>query len=140
MTVDATASEPTDRRRTLRTAAWVTGGVAAAALLFGTVELFQVASARDAFNDHMGTVGGVYGKDCGTGSLSAECKPLKDDYNRAVTRSVVGFAAAGALAAGASVLFVLSNRGASEERAASTRALACVPNPAARSVACSLRF
>ena len=75
--------------------------------MFGTVEAFQVASARDAFNDHMGTVGGVYGKDCGTGSLSAACKPLKDDYDRAVTLSVVGFAAAGALAAGASVLFVL---------------------------------
>jgi hypothetical protein len=141
-TIEATASEPGDPRRTMRTAAWVTGGAAVAALVFGTVELFQVASARDAFNDHMGTVGGVYGKDCGTGSLSAECKPLKDDYDHAVTLSVVGFAAAGALAAGASVLYLLSSpeRGVSSERAESARALACVPDPAGRGVACSLRF
>jgi hypothetical protein len=139
-TLEATPSEPADARRTMRTAAWVTGGAAAAALVFGTVELFKVASAKDAFNNHMGTVGGIYGKDCGTGSLSAECRPLKDDYDRAVTLSVVGFAAAGALAAGASVLYVLSNRDASAERAASTRALACVPDPARRGVACSLRF
>ena len=116
--------------------------MAAGALLFGTIEAFQVASARDAFNNHMGTVGGVYGKDCGTGSLSAACKPLKDDYDRAVTLSIVGFATAGALAAGASVLFVLSspNHGLRAERTASARALACVPDPAARGVACSLRF
>jgi len=139
-TLEATPSEPSDPRRTMRTAAWVTGGAAAVALVFGTVELFKVASAKDAFNNHMGTVGGVYGKDCGTGSLSAECKPLKDDYDRAVTLSVVGFATAGALAAGASVLYLLSNRDASAERSASSRALACVPDPAGRGVACSLRF
>ena len=106
------------------------------------MEAFQVASTRDAFNNHMGTVGGIYGKDCGAGDVSATCKPLKDDYDRAVTLSIVGFAAAGALAAGASVLFLLSspNHSLSAEPAAPARALACVPDPSARGVACSLRF
>jgi hypothetical protein len=139
-TIDMAPAEPSDKRRTMRTAAWVTGGAALGALVLGTIEAFQMTSARDAFNDHMGTVGGVYGKDCGTSSLSAACKPLKDDYERARTLTVVGFAAAGALAAGASVLFVLSSdRGAATEATASARALACVPDPLARGVACSLR-
>ena len=58
------------------------GAVAVGALAFGTIEAFLSVSARNTFNDHMGTVGGVYGKDCGTGSLSAACKPLKQDYDR----------------------------------------------------------
>lgn len=141
-TVEAAPADPESPRRRMRTAAWIAGGAAVGALLLGTVEAFQVASARDAFNNHMGTVGGVYGKDCGTGSLSPACKPLKDDYDRAVTLSVVGFATAGALAAGASVLWVLSspNHSLRAEPTASARALTCVPDPSGRGVACSLRF
>jgi hypothetical protein len=112
--------------------------------LFGTIEAFQASSAQDAFNNHMGTVGGIYGKDCGTGTgyLTAACKPLKDDYDHAVTLSVVGFVSAGVLAAGATVLYVLSspNHSLWAEPAAPSRALACVPEPGARGVACSLRF
>jgi PEGA domain-containing protein len=144
VTVEATPADPESRRRTMRTAAWVTGGAAVGALLFGTIEAFKVGSARDAFNNHMGTIGGISGKDCGTGFLeqSPACKPLKDDYDRAHTLTIVGFAAAGALAAGASVLYLLSspNRGLGAEPATGARALACVPDPSGRGVACSLRF
>jgi hypothetical protein len=143
----ATASEttpaaPADRSRILRTTAWIVGGLALGALAFGTYEVFQVASTRDAFNNHMGTVGGVYGKDCGTGSLTPECKPLKDAYDQAVTLSIVGFATAGALAAGASALFLLSARGhgASAESTGSTQAFGCVPDVWGRGLTCSLRF
>jgi hypothetical protein len=143
-TVVATPSPPADRRQTLRTGAWIAGGAALGAFLFGTVEAFQAASAQDAFNNHMGMVGAVYGKDCGTGAgyLTAACKPLKEDYDRAVTRSVVGFVAAGALAAGGAVLYVLSSPTHSlwAEPAAPARALACVPDPSSRGLACSLRF
>jgi type II secretory pathway pseudopilin PulG len=144
-TVVAKPSPPADRRQTLRTAGWITGGVAAGALVFGTIEAFQAASARDTFNNHMGSVGGVYGKDCGTATLSAACKPLKADYDHAVTGSVVGFVAAGVLGAGAAALFALSSPSFEPwwkpaPASTSVRALACIPDPASRSIACSLRF
>jgi hypothetical protein len=141
-TLVATPATPADRRQTLRTAGWITGGVAAGALLFGTIEAFQAGSAQDAFNNHMGSVGGVSGKDCGTANLSAVCKPLKDDYDRAVTRSVVGFVAAGVLGAAAATLFVLASPHSDlfGRPATPTRAVACIPDPSSRGLACSLRF
>ena len=83
--------------------------MAIGALAFGTAEAFNAASKRDAFNNHTGTMGGVAFQDCGTANLSPGCKPLKDAYDQALTLSVVGFAAAGALAATSAVLFVLSS-------------------------------
>jgi hypothetical protein len=141
-TVEATPAPSGNPRRGLRLAAWITGGAALGALVFGTIETFVAASARNDFNNHMGTVNGVYGRDCGTGNLSPECKPLKDAYDQAVTLSIVGFAAAGALAAGASVMFVLSspNRSVTAESTGSAHALACVPDLWTRGLSCSLRF
>ena len=110
--------------------------------VFGTVEAFSAASKRDAFNDHTSMVGGATYHDCGTANLSPACKPLKDDYDHALTLSIVGFVAAGALAATSSVLFVLSpaGHGAAGERDVGARAFACVPDPVSRGVGCSLRF
>jgi len=137
--VERAQSAPASNTGVLRVSALIAGGVAVAALAFGTLEVFSAASAQDAFNNHMGMVGGAYGKDCGTGSLSEACKPLKDDYDRAITFSIVGFAAAGALAAGASVLFLLSRNGTAEP-AGAAQAFGCVPDVVSRGVSCSLRF
>jgi hypothetical protein len=128
--------------RKSRIAAWVTGGAAVAALVFGTVEAFNAASKRDAFNDHSIVVGGAVYHDCGTANLSATCKALKDDYDQALSLTIIGFAVAGALAATSSVLFVFSSpaRGGSGERDGAGRAFACVPDPVARGLGCSLRF
>lgn len=125
-----------------RIAAWATGGGALAALALGTVEAFNAASKRDAFNDHTTVVGGVSVVDCTTVSLAVECKPLKDAYDRALTLSIVSFAAAGALAAASSVLFVLSSSGhvSAAEHAGVTPAFACVPDLGVRGLGCSLRF
>ena len=114
---------------------WVTAGAAVAALAFGTIEAFNAAGKRDAFNNHTSNVGGVHVP--GLRHRPA-CRPpasrSRTAYDRAFTLSVVGFVAAGALAAGASALLLLSS---SESRrrvgaAASARAFGCVPDPVAR--------
>jgi len=132
---------PPAQARPARIAAWVTAGGAVAALALGTAEAFNAASKRDAFNAHTGTVSGISYPDCGTANLSAGCKPLKDAYDQAMTLSIVGFAAAGALAITSSVLFVYSSSGHAGSAEASDRhAFACVPDLAARGVGCALRF
>jgi PEGA domain len=125
-----------------RLAAWITGGVAVGALILGTVEAFNAGSKRDDFNNHTGTIGGLTYQDCGTAKLSAACQPLKDSYDQARTLSIVGFAAAGALAVTSAVLFVLSSpdheRGS--EVGGSGRTFACVPDVGVRGVGCAFRF
>jgi hypothetical protein len=134
------ASSGRSEHRTARIAAWASGGAAVAAIVFGTAEAFSAASSRDAFNDHTSMAGGGTYHDCGTSSLSQACQTLKNDYDHALTLSIVGFVSAGVLAATSSVLFVLSSPGQSGERDVGGRALACVPDPVARGVGCSLRF
>lgn len=131
---------PPPEHRRARIAAWITGGAAAGALVLGTVEAFNAASKSDAFNAHTTVVNGVAYHDCGTARLSAACKPLKDEYQQALTISIVGFAAAGALAATSSVLFVHSSGHGGGESDGAPRAFACVPDPIARGLGCSLRF
>jgi hypothetical protein len=139
---DSPATTPGSAAGAERIAAWITGGVAVGALVLGTAEAFNAGSKRDAFNNHTGTMGGVAYQDCGTAKLSADCKPLKDAYDQARTLSIVGFAAAGALAVTSAVLFVLSSpdheRGS--EIGGSGRAFACVPDVGVRGVGCALRF
>ena len=124
-----------------RIAAWITGGAAFGALVIGTVEAFSAAGKSDAFNAHTSIIGGTPYHDCGTANLSPACKSLKEDYDQTLTLSIVGFVAAGALAATSSVLFLLSSPGhAGAERDGVARALVCVPDPVARGLGCSLRF
>jgi hypothetical protein len=124
-----------------RIAAWITGGGAVGALVFATLEAASAASRRDTFNAHTSVVGGVAYHDCGTANLSPACQSLKDDYDQALTLTIVGFVAAGALAATSSVLFMLSSPGhAGAERDGAARAFACVPDPVGRDLGCSLRF
>jgi len=130
------------RTHNKRVAAWITAGAAAGALVLGTVEAFNAASKRDAFNDHTTMYGGVPVQDCGTSNLSPACRPLKDAYDQALTLSVVGFVAAGALAATSSVLFVLSSSGhlGTPEQTGVARALTCVPDVRNLGFGCALRF
>ena len=130
---------PNDPHKKQRLAAWITGGAAVGALVFGTVEALSARSKSDAFNGHTGTTGGVVYQDCGTKQLTPACKSLKDDYDSALTLSIVGFAAAGALAATSTFLFVRSSPHGAEGDGA-VRAFACVPDPVARGLGCSLRF
>ena len=127
--------------RKARIAAWITGGAAVGAALLGTAEAFNAVSKSGDFNDHTSVVGGAPYHDCGTANLSPACKSIKDGRDQALTVSIVGFVAAGALAATSSVLFVLSSGGhGGAERDGATRAFACVPDPVARGLGCSLRF
>lgn len=84
-------------------------------------------------------MGGVVYQDGGTAKVSAACQPLKDSYDQARTLSIVGFAAAGALAVTSSVLFVLSSLDHASEIDGSGRAFVCVPDGGGRGVACALR-
>jgi hypothetical protein len=142
--VDLTAVPPPpgETARKERIAAWITGGAAVGALALGTVEAFNAASKRDAFNGHTSVQGGVTVEDCGTAALNAACKPLKDSYDTAVTLSIVGFVSAAALGAASTVLFKLSSsgHGGSPESSGVARAFACVPEPGVRGVGCALRF
>ena len=142
VTLTAAAPAPDAEHNNLRLAAWITGGAAVGAMLVGTVEAISAAGRRDAFNDHTSMAGGTTYHDCGTSTLSAPCKTLKDDYDHAVTLSIVSFVAAGVLAGASSVLFVLSpaGHGPAGERDVGARALTCVPDPVSRGVGCSLRF
>jgi hypothetical protein len=141
-TIGATPPTPAGPTNHRRIAAWITGGAALGAAVLGTIEAFDAASKRDAFNNHTGVVGGVTIHDCGTASVSPECQPLKDSYDRALTFSIVGFAAAAALAATSSVLFVLSSpgHGGGGERVGVARTFGCVPDPVGRGLGCTLRF
>jgi tetratricopeptide (TPR) repeat protein len=135
----STAPPPGPAGKKIRLAAWITGGAAAAAFLFGTVEAINAGSKSSAFNDHTSVANGVPYHDCGTANLSDACKSLKNDYDGALTLTIVGFAAAGALAATSAVLFVLSRPGGTE-RAGGTQAFGCVPDLVGRGVGCTLRF
>jgi hypothetical protein len=129
---------PADEPSALRPWAWVLAGGAVAGLALGTVEALIARNKRDEFNNHMGLVNGLISKDCGVDALNAQCKPLKDAHDQAVTLSIVGFAAGGALAVGSLALFWLSSP---KERAAATaRAFTCAPNLATPGVTCALRF
>jgi tetratricopeptide (TPR) repeat protein len=137
-----TAPPPAKGGSVVRPLFWVSAGAAVVALAFGAAEGINAAAKRNDFNNHTTTVGGVTYQDCGTAALSSACQPLKQAYDQAFTLSVVGFVAAGALAAGASTLFILSHgeRAGAPDAGASTHAFGCVPDPVSRGLTCNLRF
>ena len=127
----------------LRPIAWGVGIGAGAALIFGAVEGLIAIKKKNEFNDHMGPdpsdpfgTGRIL--DCGTDALNPACEDIKKSHESARTLSIVGFVAGGVLAGGAAVLWVLSSP--QERAAASTSALACVPDFGTRGVACRLQF
>jgi hypothetical protein len=138
-TLKATAA-PTGHSSIRRPLFFATAGAAVAALAFGTVEAFNASAKRSDFNNHTATVNGVTYQDCGTANVSAACQPLKDAYDQAFTLSVVGFVAAGALAAGASAILLLtrSEHATGPDSSGTAHALGCSPDPVGRGLTCNL--
>jgi hypothetical protein len=141
-TVTASVGEPSPGGGSaLRPWAWGGAAGAVAFVALGAVEGLISRSKAAEFNDHTGPSPldpTMMIKDCNTDALTAACRPLKEDHERAQALSIVGFAVGGALAAGSAVLFWLSSSSSSAEPSQS--AFACLPDPAGRGVACSLRF
>jgi hypothetical protein len=126
-----------ERPRRLQTLAWVAAGLAVAGLGYGTFETFIALQRRNDFNNHKApNATGELVADCNTTYLSTGCRPLKEAYDRAVTRAVIGYVAGGALAIGSTILFVMS----AKERPGSTAALGCAPTLATLGLACRLSF
>jgi hypothetical protein len=123
----------------LRQLAWVTGVGAAAALTLGVVETVVRSNRRQAFNNYA-----LPNADdpshpipdyCNESQLPPQCTGLKKDFDRATTLMIVGYATAGALAIGSTVLFVLSS-----EKGDTRSALTCVPDFGEPGFACGLVF
>ena len=139
--VVAVAPAPPSAGSVTRTLAWVAAGGALAGVAVGTAEALVASSKRDAFNSHTGNVNGTVTMDCATAALTTPCRALKDERDRALTLSIVGFAVAGALAVAAVTLFALSTPDrASAGPHAVGAAYACMPDPAQRGLTCALRF
>jgi hypothetical protein len=119
----------------LRPIAWVAAGAAVVGIGVGTYGAITALNERDAFNDHKGLVGGVLTNDCGTDALTMDCKTIKDRRDRAVTISIVGFAAGGLLAITAVTLFIVS-----APEPVMTQVLACAPDLAGHGASCAFRF
>jgi hypothetical protein len=110
----------------LRPFAWAAGGAALLGLGLGVTESIVARGKRDDFN----------GKpECGTSALTAGCSALANDYNRAGTLALVGYAAGGGLAVVSTIFFLLSADGDREPTHVATR---CRPEP--RGVSCLLSF
>jgi tetratricopeptide (TPR) repeat protein len=110
-------------------AGWAAAGGAAVALGFGVAELL---SANSKFKDFNGRAecGEIYQQRGGP-----ECSALFEDATSARQLSVVGFAAAGVLAATSVVFFVLT-----PERPHDSVSLACSPSAGGLGFSCSGRF
>jgi len=130
---------PESRSSIPRQLAWATGVGAVSALTLGVVETISRSSKRDAFNNYAlpnaADPGHPIPYYCSESQLPPQCTGLKNDFDRATTLMVVGYATAGALAMGSTVLFLLSSENG-DTRSAST----CVPNFGGPGLACRLVF
>jgi hypothetical protein len=130
----------------LRPVAMGVGIGAGVALLFGAIEGIVAIKKRNEFNDHLGPDPNnpfdpnAQITDCNTTAPTRACKSIQDSWSRARTLSIVGFAAAGVLGAGAAVLWVTSSPREQAKTAGSTSALACAPDLGSRGLACRLQF
>ena len=107
-------------------------GRGAGALAFGTIEAFNAASKRDEFNNHTGNVGrrSLPGLRHGQPVARLPAAQGRRTTRRSRCRSSAS-SRPGVLAAGASVLFLLSVAGSRRRRrmpAGSAQALGCVPD------------
>lgn len=122
----------------LRPWAWATGVAGVGALTFGIVETFLRAKNKDAFNNYaLPNPGGApIAQYCDETTLPQECRPLKNAFDRSNTLMIVGYAAAGVLAAGSAVLFALSSPSTTDGAVA----LVCLPDGPGLSVGCRVAF
>ena len=109
----------------MRTAAWISGGVAAAALGAGIG--FQLASSSN-LSDFNSGCGILNGSIVSTGSnTQAQCVNLHDSWSSDKNWAIAGYAVGGVFAVTSTVLFLTSR-----PKSAGTEAAAfwsCVPGP-----------
>jgi hypothetical protein len=122
-----------------RPLAWAGTAAASAAAAFAIYETVTWRSKIHEFENHLSPVTGPMPrfKDCGVDESQKGgpgCDVIHSDLIKAKQLAIVGYAAAGALAAGAITMFVLS--GDTNESVA----LACVPSLGAFGAACRLRY
>jgi tetratricopeptide (TPR) repeat protein len=123
------APAPSSGPRWQPVAAWATAGAAAAALGFGVVE---IVSANDKFSEfnRRSECGEIFQQRGGPA-----CSALFEDATSARQLAVVGFAAAGVLAATSVVFFVIT-----PDRPHDSVSLACSPAAGGLGVSCAGRF
>jgi hypothetical protein len=113
-------------------AGWAAAAGAVGAAAFGTYQLVVSNSKFSEFNNY-------HGEECGETKLmrgSAHCNDLYQEASSARTRELIGYVAAGALAATATLLFVITP----EKPAAGSVSLACAPSLVNPGVSCAARF
>ncbi len=124
----------------VRPAAWITAGLAVAAISFGSIEQLRASSKANEFDDFRQAPLTGDGK-CGEAAPQAgggACTSLLGDYEKAQDLALAGFIAGGVLAAGAATLFWLSmDRSPAQEAGPS---LSCAPNFLNPGALCSARF
>jgi hypothetical protein len=112
---------------------------AVGALTLGVVETVVRSNKREAFDNYAlpnaADPSHPIPYYCSESQLPPECTGLKKDFDRATTLMIVGYATAGALAIGSTVLFVLSS-----EKGETRSALTCVPAFGEPGLACRLVF
>jgi tetratricopeptide (TPR) repeat protein len=124
-----------------RRIAWITGGAATAALLFGSIEGVLWASRANRFNDHVGPAPddpNILSKNCGADTPNRGgpgCAALYDEVSSARTLAMTGLIAGGVLAAGSAILFVSSTRPEAAPRGAS---VACAPSRMLDGLTCGI--
>jgi hypothetical protein len=121
---------------------WALGGAAAGAVVgvgLGVFEMLQHDRKVKEFNDRtcLETPRGVVRKPA---TPDDGCVDLNTDYRNARTLSVVGFAAGGALAVTALVLYLTTPDGAPVETAAAAAPITCTPDLRHAGVSCLARF
>lgn len=145
---DARDASAHDARRTI---AFVAGGVAVAALVFGVVETIEWQKKQTEFSHHLGMRTPIADQTgCGEddpGRGATGCAALYDAARRAWRWSLVGYGAGAALTAGALYL-ILSGDGvnAHADQQTGLQSLNCLPTMAlygvdhSRVLSCRLRF
>lgn len=134
----AIAPPPADERNEqassgswLRPAAFVSGGLAAAALAFGIVSHVQREGAASDFSK-----GTCDKRADGTIAGGAECEDAASRFDSAKTRMIIGYAAAGALAATGLTLWLLDGH----SKPAESKVATCAPTFVGVGAACQFVF
>ena len=136
-------SEQGDKSSIARPAAWVMTVAAAAAAGLAAFETATWLKRKGDFDGHAVPSRenrAILVNDCGAADLNRggpECDTIYRAMDKAKNLMIVGYAMAGAFAASAAVLFVVSSRPAD---AFPTQALACAPAASPPGIVCHLSF
>jgi hypothetical protein len=135
---DLPKSEAHDRSW-IRTTAWVTGGLAVGALVFGGIEQWRASSKANEFNDYRQAPQTGDGR-CGEAAPEAgggDCQSLLDASDSAQRVAVGAFITGAVLAAGSAGLFMLSPSASPQ---GSVVAWICTPDFIRPGAACTAHF